>query len=86
MDGKILDCMHPFFQLAPRFFVFSTIIVFKLNSRQCRCDCPAGICLDDNEQCYTTCDETIDTNPWAGCSPGWDCPWFPDDESGYVLP
>merc|ERR1719223_1927624 len=53
------------------------------NPWTCRCDCPAGICLDDNEQCYTPCQETIDTNPFAGCSPGWDCPWFPDQESGF---
>ena len=53
-----------------------------IHSLQCRCDCPAGICLDANEQCYTTCEETINTNPWAGCIPGWDCPWFPDAESG----
>jgi hypothetical protein len=22
-------------------------------------------------------------NPWAGCSPGWDCPWFPDTSAGH---
>lgn len=32
---------------------------------------------------YTPCRETINTNPWAGCSPGWDCPWYPDQESGH---
>jgi len=41
--------------------------------------------LDDNEQCYTPCRDTIHTNPWGGCSPGWDCPWFPDQESGHCL-
>jgi hypothetical protein len=51
---------------------------------QCRCDCPVGICLDDNEQCYLPCQDTINTNPWAGCRPGWDCPWFPDKTAGWV--
>ncbi len=50
------------------------------NPWTCRCDCPVGICLDHNEQCYHPCRETINTNPWAGCSPGWDCPWFPTDD------
>ena len=40
------------------------------NPWTCRCDCPAGICLDNNEQCYLPCRETINTNPWGGCSPG----------------
>ena len=25
------------------------------NPWTCRCDCPAGICLDNNEQCYLPC-------------------------------
>ncbi|EJK69569.1 hypothetical protein THAOC_09158, partial [Thalassiosira oceanica] len=54
-----------------------------LNPWTCRCDCPAGICLDDNLQCYIPCQETIDRNPFAGCLPGWDCPWFPDQENGF---
>ncbi|EJK48070.1 hypothetical protein THAOC_33163 [Thalassiosira oceanica] len=53
------------------------------NPWTCQCDCPAGICLDDNQQCYTPCQETINVNPFAGCAPGWDCPWFPDHESGF---
>ena len=50
---------------------------------QCECDCPVGICLDSNRQCYVTCTETITTNPFAGCAPGWDCPWFPDRIAGH---
>jgi len=53
------------------------------NPWTCRCDCPVGICLDNNQQCYTPCTETINTNPFGGCSPGWDCPWFPDTTAGY---
>mmetsp|Transcript_1468 Transcript_1468/g.2820 ORF Transcript_1468/g.2820 Transcript_1468/m.2820 type:complete len:733 (-) Transcript_1468:83-2281(-) len=55
------------------------------NPWTCRCDCPVGICLDNNQQCYHPCAETIHTNPWAGCYPGWDCPWFPDPESDKCL-
>lgn len=44
-----------------------------------------GICLDNNEQCYHPCRETIDTNPWAGCAPGWDCPWFPSPDESRCL-
>jgi len=55
------------------------------NPWTCRCDCPVGICFDNNEQCYHPCRETINTNPWAGCSPGWDCPWYPDQASGHCL-
>jgi len=44
-----------------------------------------GICLDNNDQCYHPCRDTIHRNPWAGCSPGWDCPWFPSQEKGYCL-
>ena len=53
------------------------------NPWTCQCDCPVGICLDNNQQCYTPCAETINTNPFAGCSSGWDCPWFPDTIDGY---
>ena len=53
------------------------------NPWTCQCDCPAGICRDNNQQCYTPCQETIDTNPFAGCHPGWDCPWFPDTNAGH---
>ncbi|KAL3782622.1 hypothetical protein HJC23_000004 [Cyclotella cryptica] len=53
------------------------------NPWTCQCDCAVGICLDNNQQCYTRCDETIKSNPWGGCSPGWDCPWYPDDSLGY---
>jgi len=53
------------------------------NPWTCRCDCPVGICLDSNEQCYLTCVETINHNPFGGCSPGWDCPWFPDPTTGH---
>ena len=42
-----------------------------------------GYCLDDNNQCYLTCAETINNNPFGGCSPGWDCPWFPDAAAGH---
>ncbi len=45
---------------------------------QCQCDCPVGICFDSNEQCYIQCSDSIDINPFAGCAPGWDCPWFFD--------
>jgi len=55
------------------------------NPWTCRCDCPAGICLDNNEQCYTPCQETINVNPFAGCTSGWDCPWFPDSDAGHCL-
>ena len=55
------------------------------NPWTCQCDCPAGICLDDNQQCYTPCQKTINVNPFAGCSPGWDCPWFPDHEKGFCV-
>ena len=63
------------------FNIFSGWGIF--NPWTCRCDCPVGICLDNNQQCYTPCTDTINTNPFAGCSPGWDCPWFPDTNAGY---
>jgi len=53
------------------------------NPWTCRCDCPVGICLDSNLQCYRTCSDTINTNPFAGCAPGWDCPWYPDTSAGH---
>jgi len=54
-----------------------------LNPWTCRCDCAVGYCLDENNQCYLTCAETINNNPFGGCSPGWDCPWFPDPAAGH---
>ncbi len=53
------------------------------NPWTCQCDCPVGICLDSNLQCYRTCSDTINTNPFAGCAPGWDCPWYPDTTVGH---
>ena len=42
-----------------------------------------GYCYDGNDQCYLPCAETINNNPFGGCSPGWDCPWFPDPAAGH---
>merc|ERR1711906_11090 len=48
------------------------------NPWTCVCDCAVGYCYDGNDQCYLPCAETINNNPFGGCSPGWDCTWFPD--------
>jgi hypothetical protein len=41
-----------------------------------------GICFDHNQQCYEPCDDTVDRNPFGGCVPGWDCPWYADSRRG----
>jgi len=53
------------------------------NPWTCQCDCPVGICFDGNEQCYIQCSDSIDINPFAGCAPGWDCPWYYDSAAGF---
>ena len=41
------------------------------NPWTCQCDCPVGICRDNNGYCLNPCQETINVNPWSGCAPGW---------------
>lgn len=53
------------------------------NPWTCQCDCPVGICRDNNGYCLNPCQETINVNPWSGCAPGWDCPWHPSEDGGY---
>jgi len=52
------------------------------NPWTCQCDCPVGICRDNNGYCLNPCQDTINVNPFAGCVPGWDCPWHPSND-GY---
>lgn len=52
------------------------------NPWTCQCECAIGFCFDHNQQCYEPCDGTIDRNPFGGCIPGWDCPWFANERSG----
>jgi len=44
----------------------------------CQCDCAPGFCLSANQECYDGCTTHLDFNPFGGCSPGCDCPWYPD--------
>jgi len=44
----------------------------------CQCDCAPGFCLSSNQQCYDGCTTHLDFNPFGGCIPGYDCPWYPD--------
>ena len=41
------------------------------NPWTCQCDCPVGICRDNNGYCLNPCQDTINVNPFAGCAPGW---------------
>ena len=41
------------------------------NPWTCQCDCPVGICRDNNGYCLNPCQESINVNPFAGCAPGW---------------
>jgi len=44
----------------------------------CQCDCAVGFCLSANQQCYDGCTTHLDHNPFGGCEPGYDCPWYQD--------
>lgn len=44
----------------------------------CQCDCAPGFCLSSNQECYDGCTTHLDFNPFGGCTPGCDCPWYPD--------
>jgi len=56
------------------------------NPWTCQCDCTTGICSDNNEWCNIPCAGVKnDINPFAGCAPGWDCPWYPDSTKGYCI-
>ncbi|KAL7471196.1 hypothetical protein ACHAXS_011514, partial [Conticribra weissflogii] len=56
------------------------------NPWTCQCDCTTGICSDNNEWCNIPCAGVKnDVNPFAGCAPGWDCPWYPDSTKGYCI-
>lgn len=54
-----------------------------INPWTCLCDCAVGYCRDDNNRCYLPCAESIDNTLFGGCTPGWDCPWFPDAMAGH---
>mmetsp|Transcript_15776 Transcript_15776/g.32987 ORF Transcript_15776/g.32987 Transcript_15776/m.32987 type:complete len:657 (-) Transcript_15776:54-2024(-) len=47
------------------------------NPWTCQCDCAPGFCLSANQRCYDGCTTHIDFNPFGGCIPGYDCPWYP---------
>lgn len=48
------------------------------NQYTCQCDCNPGFCLSANQKCYDGCTTHEEFNPWGGCRPGIDCPWFPE--------
>lgn len=44
----------------------------------CQCDCSPGFCLSANSLCYDGCTTRTTFNPFGGCIPGTDCPWYPE--------
>lgn len=52
---------------------------------QCVCDCAVGICTDRDNYCSEPCADQYTTNVFAGCQPGWDCPWHADSVTGYCV-
>lgn len=44
----------------------------------CQCDCAPGFCLSANQKCYDGCTTHLDFNPFGGCIPDVDCPWYPE--------
>ncbi|KAL9179752.1 hypothetical protein ACHAXT_007722 [Thalassiosira profunda] len=47
------------------------------NDCTCQCVCDPGLCLSANGKCYDGCLTQEDHNPYGGCVPGVDCPWYP---------
>jgi len=46
----------------------------------CQCDCAEGFCLSSNQKCYDGCTTRTAFNPFGGCEPGVDCPWYPSSD------
>mmetsp|Transcript_34642 Transcript_34642/g.58797 ORF Transcript_34642/g.58797 Transcript_34642/m.58797 type:complete len:181 (+) Transcript_34642:613-1155(+) len=63
--------------------LIKNILYCQTNTPQTfQCDCDPGFCLSANQQCYDGCTTHLDFNPFGGCRPGIDCPWFPDKLGG----